>query len=143
MHVFSDVLQQFNQMGFLGSGLLLLVFNQSLAWLRSVPGKLWDLFLYRHSYTCEIRDDEAIYHWVCKWLDGREFLFNGVRGSIVISRGVAEDAVITLTPILGTYYFWHKRHLFSVRRSRRELEQAFAAREVEHARERRRAVDGV
>lgn len=118
---------------FFSGGFVLLVIGGLLAYLRNVPGKMWNFFERFFIVKIDIQDEDESYQWMRVWLAER--LSKTLSISVVTHRKKSytsnEDyegtTVVTdnrptvhFVPAVGTYFFWYKRRFVILSRDRNE-----------------------
>ena len=133
-------LSHLNQNPFVAGGLVLMAVGVLLAYLRRLPGMLYDLVERLFMLRIEILDSDEAYHWMQVWLAGK--LHKTLSISVVTRRGqvpAAEDhdldddpperdvnkPTVYFAPAVGTYFFWYRGRFVTLFRDRRESSASF------------------
>ena len=123
-----DLNQFFANNQFLSAGFLLMVLGFVGAYLRHVPGRIWDFIERFFIVKIDIQDEDESYQWMQVWLAER--LHKTLSISVVTKRasdeGFDDDGPVNnkpkiyFVPAVGTYFFWYKRRFVTLSRNRLE-----------------------
>ncbi len=105
--------------GVVGASVLLSL----LMLLRSVPAKLWSLFLFQWTVNLIVYNEDDIYPWLDNWLSKHDYAQKTRRMKLSSHwENTDEDnnETWTVSPGLGKHFFWHKRKFVELTRSSEE-----------------------
>jgi len=121
-HVFTT------QNQFASGGLLLMIVGGVGAFLRQLPGDLWDWLVRQSTMMVTVKDDDSAFAWVKEWFLEQEFLKRIRRVDLDTTLRGAEMALV---PAPGRHLFWHAGRPFWVWFYRSEETKGYSARRVE------------
>jgi chaperone BCS1 len=121
-HVFAT------QNQFASGGLLLMIVGGIGAFLRQLPGDLWDWLVRQTTMMVTVKDDDSAFAWVKEWFLEQEFLKRIRRVDLDTTLRGAEMALV---PAPGRHLFWHAGRPFWVWFYRSEETKGYSARRVE------------
>ncbi|NIA70745.1 AAA family ATPase [Pelagibius litoralis] len=84
--------------------------------LRSVPGRLWQIYLYQFTVELVVRDVDDSFMWINEWLSKQSYSKRSRRLSIRTMHDRDGDHW-TVSAGFGRHYFWHQGRLLCVERS--------------------------
>ncbi len=93
---------------FLSGGLVLMVAGSIGYYLRSIPRKLWGLFLRYGTVVLDVQSSDRGYDWLLTWLSKQEYGKRARRVSVKhvrTSHGIMQTMTI---PAKGEHWFFHK-----------------------------------
>jgi chaperone BCS1 len=113
---------------FASGGLLLMIVGGIGAFLRQLPGDLWDWLVRQTTMMVTVKDDDSAFAWVKEWFLEQEFLKRIRRVDLDTTLRGAEMALV---PAPGRHLFWHAGRPFWVWFYRSEETKGYSARRVE------------
>ena len=116
---------------FMAGGFVLMLLGAILAYCRHLPSKIYRFFERFFILKIEIQDEDESYQWMQVWLAER--LKHALSISVVTKRksemptydeefATKAKPQIYFVPAVGTYFFWYKRRLVTLNRSRQEAQ---------------------
>jgi mitochondrial chaperone BCS1 len=125
-NVLKNLLNGQNQ--FASGGLLLMVVGGLIAYLRSIPQRIWRWIVDQSTITITVTNDDAAFTWVKEWLLEQKFLKRVRRVDLDTT---VRNARLALIPAPGRHWFWHANRPFFVYFYRHEETKGWTPRRTE------------
>lgn len=104
--IYNALFAQGNQ--FLQGGLILGALASVGYWLRSLPMRLWNLFLFYGTVTVDVLSTDKAYRWLLLWLELQPYMKKSRRVSVRDIRDKQGEEKALLVPSRGRHWFFYK-----------------------------------
>lgn len=102
---------------FLSGGLVLGLLGSITFYLKSVPGKLYDLFLRHCTVIVDVNNSAPSFYWLLYWIEKQSYSKKSRRTSIKHVKMKDGESKIILVPSRGNHWFWYKNRLLWLQRN--------------------------
>ena len=113
--IWTFLTDQLAQNQFLSGGAILAVLGMGLVYLRNIPQQIYSWLCRRFILRIDILDRDESFSWIVAWLAQHPYKYRCRLISVNTNNGK-----IVLSPAPGTHFFFYKRRLMILRRSRQE-----------------------
>jgi mitochondrial chaperone BCS1 len=137
-----ELLETLDHNPFFSGGLTLMIIGSAAAFLRRLPGRIWNFLERRISITVEIADRDPAFRWFETWLAAHRYARRARELSLTTTwvhtepdptidtnpyhrypSGPASQAKFLLAPAPGMHVLTYQRRILILYRTRRELPQ--------------------
>jgi mitochondrial chaperone BCS1 len=93
----------------------------AIAYLRSLPSRLWRLVERQFTVEIEVHSSDAAFDWLRLWLDSLPYA-RRTRRLTLSARWIGDEQMLTMTPSPGLHFFRYRHHLVMLMRERKEAQ---------------------